>query len=364
MFSIHFIQSIIFIIISISSLFSNYLTSTEVAWYDFKNNYLVISDDATSTIDLILMNKNYSQLGLTSLEMGNRVLPGLGNHYYYLEHNENRTRLSTWIRYITLIKKKKDSKIDYKQTQNVNYYVIIFSSLNKDISDKFKQKLFSTEQSQVKAIHLDISGYEVRATLVSRSCGVPQSHQLEAIQEIVNHWSEQKNTHLNTKVILSGSSGVGKSYTGELLKKYLENKDNKNGQNTFIQLFIDFNPSTPGLDIDTMILSKASRESPVIIIINEIDQIYEQVFQSNSYYESRTSHTNSKVSFNNMLDSISRTPYVITIFTTEKSPEYFLSFNGINSTYDYRPFFRQGRVDFFLRMTRNGSTRQETINIT
>tara|TARA_A100001015_G_scaffold216777_1_gene243475 strand:+ start:2625 stop:3110 length:486 start_codon:yes stop_codon:yes gene_type:complete len=156
-------------------------------------------------------------------------------------------------------------------------------------------------------------------------------------------------------------SGVGKSYTGELLKKYLENKDINTHLNTFVQLFIDFNPSTPGLDIDTVVLSKASRESPVIIIMNEIDQIYEQVFQTSSRYESRTSHTDSKVSFNNMLDTISRTPYIITVFTTEKSPEYLLKFNGSNSTYDYRPFFRQGRVDFFIRMTYSGSTRQETI---
>ena len=96
MVSIHIIQSTIFTIISISSLFSNYLTPTEIPWYDFKNNYHVISADATSTIDLILMNKNHSQLGLTSLQMGNRVVPGLGHHYYYLEHSENRSRLSTW----------------------------------------------------------------------------------------------------------------------------------------------------------------------------------------------------------------------------------------------------------------------------
>ena len=104
MFSIHIIQSIIFTLISIISLFSNYLTPTEIPWYDLRNNYQVISADATSTIDLILMNKNNSQLGLTSLEMGNRLLPGLGHHYYYLEHSENRSRLSAWTRYITLIK--------------------------------------------------------------------------------------------------------------------------------------------------------------------------------------------------------------------------------------------------------------------
>ena len=95
--------------------------------------------------------------------------------------------------------------------------------------------------------------------------------------------------------------------------------------------------------------------------MNEIDQIYDQVFQTSTRYESRTSHTDSKVSFNNMLDAISRTPYVITVFTTERSPEYFLNFNGSNSSYDYRPFFRQGRVDFFIRMTSSGSNRQETI---
>ncbi len=361
MVSIHIIQSIILTLLSISSLFSNYFTPSEIPWYDFRNHYQVISTDATSTIDRMLMNKNHSQLGLTSLQMGNRLIPGLGHHHYYSEHSENRSRLSTWTRYITLIKKEEESKGSHKQTQNLNYYVLIFSPFNQDISEKFKQELFSTDHNYIKAIHIDTSGYEVRETLVSRSCGHPQYHQKEAIQEIVNHWTDPGNIYFNTKIILSGPSGVGKSYTGELLKKYLENKDINTHLNTFVQLFIDFNPSTPGLDIDTVVLSKASRESPVIIIMNEIDQIYDQVFQTSTRYESRTSHTDSKVSFNNMLDAISRTPYVITVFTTERSPEYFLNFNGSNSSYDYRPFFRQGRVDFFIRMTSSGSNRQETI---
>ena len=363
MLSLHGIHSSILIGLSILSVFSNKLSSSEVPWYDFINNYQLISSDSTNTIDLLLTNKSHSQLGLTSIEYGNREIPSLGNHYYYLKSSENRTILSTWTQYITLIKKEKDSKTSYKQSQHVYYYVIRYYSFNINIADYFKKQIFSAGQDYVKATHIDTSSYEPRETLVLRSCNSPRSYQEEAIRHIIDHWRDSNNKHLNTKVILSGNSGVGKTYTGELLKKYLENQNNSIGHNISAQLFIDFNPSIPGLDINTLALSKARPESPVIIIINEIDQIYYQVFQSNNRFESRVSHTDSKVTFNNMLDAISRTPNVIAVFTTEKTLKYFLGFDGNNSTNDYRPFFRLGRVDFFLQMSRNGTVLLETINI-
>lgn len=357
------IHSNLLIALSIFSVFSNNFTPSEIPWYDFLNHYQVISTDSTTTIDLLLMNRNHSRLGLTSVEQGNRVIPSLGYHYYYLETSNNRTSLSTWTRYITLIKKEKDLKNNYKQSQNTYYYIIRFNSMNTNDAELFKKKIFSDQQDFVKAIHIDTSNYEARETLVSRSCGVPMTHQIKAIDYIINHWRQPDNKHSNTKIILSGHSGVGKTYTGELLKKYLENHETNIGQDISVQLFIDFNPSIPGLDIYTLALSKARPESPVIIIMNEIDQIYHQVFQTNNRFESRSSHTDSKVSFNNMLDAISRTPYVIAVFTTEKSPEYLKSFNGSNSSHDYRAFFRLGRVDFFLQMSKNKTTRVDTITL-
>lgn len=105
-----------------------------------------------------------------------------------------------------------------------------------------------------------------------------------------------------------------------------------------------------GYNIGTMALKHASASSPVIIIINEIDIFYDKVFDEQPTYDPRTQYTKNKLTFNTMLDNLSDTKHVITIYTTEKSYEELQSIERIKS------FIRHGRVDFFINMTADKST--------
>ena len=53
------------------------------------------------------------------------------------------------------------------------------------------------------------------------------------------------------------------------------------------------------------------------------------------------------------MDAIGSTPYVITIFTTELSPR------TLYQSEQYRSFMRPGRVDFFLKMEEELTTKIE-----
>ena len=121
-------------------------------------------------------------------------------------------------------------------------------------------------------------------------------------------------------------------------------------KNTNFQLFDNFDPSITGYDINKHVLQYATEESPIILVINEIDILYNEVHTAREYYDPRTPHTKNKLSFNNMLDNIANTKYVITIFTTEKSPDE-LQTEQINY-----PFYRKGRIDFFIKMDQFTST--------
>ena len=52
-----------------------------------------------------------------------------------------------------------------------------------------------------------------------------------------------------------------------------------------------------------------------------------------------------------MLDNISDAQYVTAIYTTELSPERLYAHE------EWRSFFRPGRVDFFIKMTEETSTK-------
>ena len=122
-------------------------------------------------------------------------------------------------------------------------------------------------------------------------------------------------------------------------------------KNTNFQLFDNFDPSVIGYDVNKHILQHASEKSPVILVINEIDILYHEVHEPRQYYDPRAApHIKNKLSFNNILDNIANTKYIITIFTTEKSPEE-LQAHHINYS-----FYRKGRLDFFIEMDQFSST--------
>ena len=184
---------------------------------------------------------------------------------------------------------------------------------------------------------------------VNTICKSPHSNQKNALNIIMESYTDANNFNVNT--IICGKSGVGKSYTAMLAKRWIEEKY----KNTNVQLFDNFDPSAAGMEINKMVLQKATEETPVIVVINEIDNLYTEVHKDydNRGGDPRFPHTKNRLSFHNMLDHIAGTKHVIAIYTTEKSPE---DIEKMQNTYS---FIRKGRVDFFIKMDENSSTRVE-----
>ena len=341
-----------------SSMFvflSSFTSEGEAPFYDFKNHYVRVSPECVNEIDSLLSDPNYGFIKHKIIQSGNRVKPNTGTHNYYL----NKPSLRSYFprKFINLIKKKEISTGgSSNQSQGGNneenyYYVVCYGSSNQDVFNNFLKRLFATNEREVKAIHIDTSGYENKSILVTRFSGTCKPRQSQAIEMIRDHFLSSQDR--NTKVIISGKRGVGKTYTGGLLKKAIESSFDGYARQCFVQLFIDFNPTSPGLDVQTHVLSKASKNSPVILVINEIDISYHEVFKSDTHNDIRSAHTRNKASFNDMLDAISNAPNVITIFTTEKSKDELDSVTNSNGNHSisFKSFYRKGRVDFFINMT-------------
>jgi hypothetical protein len=62
-------------------------------------------------------------------------------------------------------------------------------------------------------------------------------------------------------------------------------------------------------------------------------------------HDPRLQHSRDKKSFNNMMDAIASTRYVIGVYTTERSPAELLAVP------EYKSLIRAGRVDLMAMMT-------------
>lgn len=96
------------------------------------------------------------------------------------------------------------------------------------------------------------------------------------------------------------------------------------------------------MDIHAHVLDYATEHTPVIAVIDEMDIFYEEVYAEKQAFDPRTQYTRNKKTFTELLDAFGSKQHVITIFTTEKSPE------ELYANENYRSFLRPGRVDCFL----------------
>jgi SpoVK/Ycf46/Vps4 family AAA+-type ATPase len=148
----------------------------------------------------------------------------------------------------------------------------------------------------------------------------------------------------NIKLVISGKRGIGKTYIGYAIKKVLDTYFNCTSR-----LYDDFNPKSIGVNIETLALRYSSKQSPIIIVINEFDVIMDYALDSHKQmFDPRLCHARDKSELNNMLDKISRTPYVILVCTTEKQIDDL-------ATGDKRSFLRYGRFDFYASIDSQGS---------
>ena len=172
----------------------------------------------------------------------------------------------------------------------------------------------------------------------------PKTHQQGIIDIIIREW---ENNQYNYKVFISGSTGIGKTYTSYGLTKEME----KRFPGKRVLLYDNFNPSSTGVNIESIALEDASENTPIILVINEIDSAFRTTIEQKQFYDPRGSHTNDRTSFNNMLDTIAQKKHVIGIYTSEKSPEELIQENA-----SFRSFLRNGRIDLYVAMTANGFT--------
>lgn len=95
------------------------------------------------------------------------------------------------------------------------------------------------------------------------------------------------------------------------------------------------------MDVYEHILNYASELTPVLVVIHNIEQYYLEVMTTK--HQPQQSYTRNKHSFNEMLDALGSTHYVITLFTTKQNPA------ELYANEQYRSFMRKGRVDYILQ---------------
>lgn len=157
----------------------------------------------------------------------------------------------------------------------------------------------------------------------------PYENQKKIIDKIIcNYKSNQTNIG---RYLISGKTGIGKSFIGKLLAQKLNSN-----------LTFDIKLDIPGSDINTMYLNAESitKETPLIVLLDEWDIMIRNIHEAK--YKKRhdwllTSIYN-KESYNNFLsERVLLFPHVIYIFTMNSSIE---SINVLDKCY-----LRDGRMD-------------------
>lgn len=307
-------------------------STDDAYWYDCYNHYFDIPEEYTLSIDELLSDSEHSRLGDRQFR-GNKVYPGLGHHRYYHYSTSERHYIST--NQIGLIKIR-----EIVDNREIMHYRAVVSPMSWGafVFSEFSKKLISSDGNTVKVINIDTGSHTPFLFTLSEFLTAPSPRQQHAVSIIMRHWNAR--TNFNNKVMISGSRGLGKTYTGKVLKKEIE----RNFPNVNVRLYTDFNPTSIGVNIKNMALKYASAHTPVILIIDEIDVIYKKVMTPEQSFDPRIQHSRDKQTFNQMLDSLGAVPYVITIFTTEKDPETLR-----HERDEFASFMRPGRLDYIIK---------------
>lgn len=309
-------------------------------WWDFYHKYYEFGVEYTDQIDRVLMMEGRGVIGPKRLIAPGRYKPGIGQHIFKAVDDSDSFGVSV----VNL-----EKKIN-RQTRE-EFYIGWISPFEWGATSitQFERMILQSNPNSVQVYSIDISGTEPRLLMMNKICQAPRDHQTTILNKIkLDYISGDR---FNVKTIISGPRGSGKTYIGKLLKKKLEQEI----PGTSVRLYDDFDPTAVGVNINRLALSYASEFTPVIIVINEIDQIYSQVLMEDQDFDPRLKHSRNKGTFNNMLDSIADTSHVIVIFTMESS------FDDIIKNEEYRSFVRPGRID--LRATMTDSTSSIEVNV-
>lgn len=337
--------------------------------YDPVYNYYKFPSDYTPVIDTLLANPKYGEMGNKVVVGINKYIPDVGYHILYTNGISGFFSEPFTFSKITFKKVKTNNK-----TPEYVYYCKVNPSGWGDEAMKFVEKhVFYEDEKIIRCVSIDTSDTQPKL-FESKQMYVPPAKnqnyldalrigQQKIIKYIFRHFMElPKNIpnniinpidypdikeikeRTNIKLLISGKRGIGKTYIGYAIKKILDNYFDCHSK-----LYDDFNPKSIGVNIETMALRYASRQSPVIIIINEFDIIMDYALDINKQmFDPRLCHARDKSELNNMLDKISKTPYVILVCTTEKSIDSL-------TVGDKRSFLRYGRFDFYSFIDTKGA---------
>jgi len=294
----------------------------------FQKKY-TFGEEYTGIIDDMIIKDPRAEVGSIHTELDRRI-PSIGNHYFY--YKSDMSFIEKYLYYVRFVKKR-EVIVD----RIISTYTCYVGLLNQGTFDNALTYINNIDTDMVRTISIDLAPMIPRLLYTKKICGLPRPNQITALDHIIRNYTPDKNH--NVKVVVTGMRGTGKTYIARLLKKRIQN------MNLNPQLFDDFNPDSVGVNIQELILNKATNITPVIMVIDEIDITYNRVFAEKQLYDNRLQYTKDKQSFNNMLDVISDTKYVIAIYTTEKTIEQ------LQGNEEHLSFLRRGRVDFFLTMT-------------
>lgn len=311
-------------------------------WYDILHYYNEFDAQYTATIDKILMKHGYVR---TTIFRNGVNIPGYGTHYLRVLHGcKARScvdKLMKIVVYLGFIRETRKSNGD--NDGSTDYYKVFYFPGYHKVYLGFCEFISKTDDDSMNVMHIDTSSHIPKVVIKKDSYkGDAMSNQRMVVSAIVDDYITGKLN--NMKVIISGTRGVGKTYISKLVKRYIDKQFNK-----VCQLFYNFNPTQTGVDIITLALSKASEQTPVILVVNEVTEAFDSALSIDPDFDARSKHARNRSSFNDMLDAIDNTGYVIAIFTTEKS------IDELRNNADYRSFIREGRINKYITLTKNES---------
>jgi hypothetical protein len=318
-------------------------------WFDPLCFYYKFEKQYNDTIDRILMDPLHGRMG-NQIAISERVsIPGEGYHTYFHKINtacfEIFNTLFNFNR-VTFYKKIKS----HNAVELITYYCRVspFVKLFTDNArDEVFKKIYGTSEAEIRVTSIDTSWAEPRMYIKNQIYKNPTNIQSSIATHMINQYFDEKSNN-NVKMLITGERGSQKTFMGKVIKNMLENHPTADGKIS-ATLIDNFNPKDIGVNIETLILCKATYNNPVIILINEFDIVMNHVIDpTKQSFDPRICHAKDKTTFNNMLDNISDTRYCITIFTAEKSVDELKMQSD-----DFKSFIRKGRVDYYVSMSLN-----------
>ena len=142
-----------------------------------------------------------------------------------------------------------------------------------------------------------------------------------------------KNARKNKSILLTGEPGVGKSNIALFLAKELN-----------AQIVFGYDLTAPGISLDDLWRLSPSKESPVILVLDEIDGAFACANENKRAKEYRCLAQN-KTSLNTLFDRFERTNHLIILATSNKK---FCELND-----EYPSYIRRGRFDLCFTLLKD-----------